>query len=140
MDTKKTLLATLAGGATDFILGFLLYVPVFGSFFQAEAAKTSASGVERDPMLFLGIALSSLVTGFLFTYIFSRWAGISTFMGGMKAGALLYSLIALSQYLLMYSTSNTLTLNAAILNVVLAAILGGVMGGVIGVVLGSGKK
>jgi len=36
MNTNKVLLATLAGGVSFFILGFLFYAVLFASFFEAN--------------------------------------------------------------------------------------------------------
>ena len=62
MRTNKVLLATLAGAAVNFLLGFLFYAVVFEKFFSAN--QGSATGVEKDPMNFIGIILAKSCNGF----------------------------------------------------------------------------
>lgn len=136
MQTNKLLLGTLAGGVTYFIAGFLLYGLLLMKFFEAN----SASDIMKDPMAWWALILGNLVWGFTLTYIFARWANISTFMGGLTAGALLGFLIALSVDLSMYGTSNISNLTATLVDPIVNGVMTGLTGGVIGWVLGMGKK
>ncbi|MCP3929182.1 MAG: DUF1761 domain-containing protein [Bacteroidetes bacterium] len=138
MKTKDLLLATLAGTVVYFLLGWLIYGLLFMKFFEANAG--SASGVNKEPMLWWAMILGSIAFAFLLALIFNRWAGISTFMGGLKAGAIITLLMGLTFNFMQYSMSNLMNFNGTIVDIIIYAIIGGITGGVIGWVLGMGKK
>lgn len=84
-------------------------------------------------MLF--ILLGCLFYAFTFALIFNRWANISTFKSGAKAGFLIGLLWTLSMNFFMYSSGSSLDSNFLLLvaiDAVSAAIMGGVMALVIG--------
>ena len=138
MNTNKVLLATLGGGVVFFLLGFLFYVVLFGSFMEAN--QGSATGVMKENPMFIGIIVANLVTAFLLAYIYNRWAGISTFMTGATAGAIIVGLMTISFDLMMYSTTNISNLNAMILDIVIMVLIGAITGGVVGWILGYERK
>lgn len=138
MNTNKVLLATLAGGVVFFLLGFLFYVVILESFFEAN--QGTATGVMKENPMFIGIILANLASAFLLAYIFNRWAGITTLKSGAIAGAIIMGLITLSFDLMMYSTTNISNLNATIVDIITMVVIGAIVGGVVGFVLGYKKK
>lgn len=138
MDTKKIILATLAGGATLFALGFLIYVLAFGdaTFYKAEGA----AAIEKNPIEFWAIILMELLYGLLLTLVFSRWAGIKTFAGGLKAGAWIGFLIGTCIGLEIFATANWILLSGVVFNALTFAVRFAIAGGVVGLVLGSGDN
>ena len=79
MNTKSFLLSGIVGTIVCFLLGFLFY----GFFLQIFTLKI------RPCMLF--IFLGCLFYAFTFALIYNRWAHISTFNSGAKAGFLNWS-------------------------------------------------
>ena len=75
MNVKNFLLAGIAGGITDFLLGWLFYGILFRDFFGGP-----------DPNLTF-IFAGCMTFGFLSSYIYVRWANITTWMAGARAGA-----------------------------------------------------
>lgn len=138
MDIKKFSLATLAGGAAYFLLGYLVWGILLSKFMAANMG--SASGVEKLPIDFISLALGNLAGAALLTYIFMQWAGIKTFMTGAKAGAILGFLITLSYDLIMLGTTNISTLNSTIVDVLAGTAVTAIVGGVVGLVLGMSDK
>lgn len=138
MDAKKFAIGTLAGGVAFFLLGWLLYGMLFMNFFEANAG--SATGVNKESMNMIALFLGNLAMAALFTLIFLRWANISTFVGGLKGGALIGLLVALGLDLTMFGTTNLMTLNGMVMDVVVYTVMSAVAGGVIGWLLGMGKK
>ncbi len=137
MDAKKLAYGTLVGGAAIFLLGFLFYGILLMKFFTAQ--EGSATGVSKEPMEFWALALGNLALGALLTYIFERWAGITTFAGGLKGGLVVGFLMSLSFDLTMYGTSNIMTLTGALVDVVVYTVMIAVAGGLIGWLLGKMK-
>lgn len=138
MDTKKFIMGTLVGGIVYFILGFVFYAVLFQGFFEANSG--SATGVMKTDMAWWPLILGNLASAALITYIFLKWAEIKTFAGGLKGGAVIGFLLAVSFDMIMYDTTNIMTLNAALMDIVIATVMAAVVGGVIGAVLGSGKE
>ena len=69
------------------------------------------------------------------TYIFVKWAHISTFKSGLRGGAAIGFLMVLSYNLTMYGVSNLSNLTATIVDIVVATVVAAIVGGVIGAVL-----
>lgn len=134
MNAKKFILGTLAGAVSFFFLGFLFYVILFESFFQANAG--TATGVQREMPILWALIAGELAYGALYTLIFLRWANISTFLTGAKAGALLGLLIALGYRFINYSTTNIFNINVLFGDAMISCISGAITGGIIAWVLG----
>ncbi len=136
MDMKKFISGSIAGGVAFFILGYLIYGMAFAGFFEVNVG--TAMGVSKETPDFLWLGLGNLAWGVTYTYIFLKWARISTFAGGMKAGAILTFLLALSFDLTLFGTTNIANLTATLVDPFLAAVMGALGSGVIGAVLGMG--
>lgn len=134
MDTKQFITGTLAGGVTYFILGYLFYGFLLMGFFEANAG--SATGVSRgDAIVWWALILGNLSFAALITYIFMKWAHISTFKNGFRRGAVIGLFLGLSYGLIWYSTSNIMSLKATLVDIVVGTLMTAVVGGVIGAVL-----
>ena len=91
MKVKNFLLAGIAGGITDFLLGWLLYGMLFREYFGGE-----------DPNLTF-IFAGCMSFGFLIAYIYVRWANLVTAMAGLRAGAGIGLLMGLMENFFRYS-------------------------------------
>lgn len=132
MDMKNFAIGTLAGAVAAFFLAFILYEPVLGGFFAEHTSMPNA----KDPPDFLWLILGSIGWGALFTLIFMRWASISTFMTGLKAGALIGGLVGLSMDFEMYGLSTSSDMAGMIVDILVWVVRFGLTGAVIGFVLG----
>ena len=135
----RVLAATVAGGISYFILGFLIW-----GLFLEDAMQPNMNvypGLMNEVPIWAPLILANLVTAFLFAYILDNWAQVRTFGGGAKAGAIIAFLQALS-FQLMFLAFMNLHKNyiPAIVDVVVATVMGAITGGVIGLVLGMMKK
>lgn len=132
----KTIIAAVIGGLSSFLLGWLFYGIVFKETLAGMGG--SATGVMRadSEMVFWALALGNLVIGYLVAYIYSAWAGITTFVGGAKAGALLGLLLSLGFDMTMFGTSNMMSLNGALLDVAISTIMWAISAGFVGWWLG----
>ena len=127
MNAKSFFLSGIAGTVIYFLLGFLFYGLLFTDIYPEDAEKS---------MLF--IFLGCLFYAFAFALIFSRWAHISTFDSGAKAGFLIGLLWAFSMSFFMYASKGALDSNFAML-VGIDAVSAAIMGGVIALVIGKTK-
>ena len=119
MNLKSFFLSGAVGAITYFLLGWLFYDVLFPEI----------HGTNAEPcllMIFLGCLFMSL----LVSLIFNRWASITTFYTGLKAGFVIGLLYTLSINFLMYSSKELDTnffVQLAIESIILA-IVGGVVG------------
>jgi membrane protein YqaA with SNARE-associated domain len=136
MDTGKIVTAGLLGGVVAFILGYLMYGIIMADFFQSNMG--SATGVMRGDadMQWVPLILGHLSWGLLFAIIYGRWASISTFATGAKAGAVLGFLVAFTTNMINYGTTNIANLNAVLGDIVVMTIVAAIVGGTVGWFLG----
>ena len=128
----RVLAATVAGGITYFILGFL----IFGLVLEETVMKpnmNSYPGLMKEMPVWAPLILANLVLAFLLAYIFDNWASIRTFGGGLKAGAIIAFLQALG-FQLMFLAFMNLAKNyiPAVADVIASTVMGAITGGVIG--------
>ncbi len=137
----RVLAATVAGGITFFILGFLLYGLVLDPMVMKPNMNPDALKLINEPPNFVPLVLANFVSAFLLAYIFDKWAGIRTFRGGLEGGAVVWFLISLSfqlMFLAFMKMYNNYT--PANVDVVASIPMGAIGGGVIGQVLGMMNK
>ena len=135
MDTKKFLTGTLVGGVVYFILGYLVYGLLLSGFFEAQSGGAADVMRADDEMVWWALILGNFAYAAFLTYIFLKWAHISTFKGGLRAGAAIGLLLGLAYNLIYYGTSTMMTLTGALADVVVSAAMAAIIGGVIGAVI-----
>lgn len=134
----KTLLAALVGGVAHFLLGWLVYGMALMSTMQGMYTA-EANALMKDPPELWAYGVSSLVWALLLAVVFSRWASISTFRGGLIAGAIIGLLTSLSVDLGMHASVKLLSnLAVLVIDPIANAVVSGLAGGVVGWMLGRG--
>lgn len=126
MNLTKFLLGTLVGGIVYLLLGWLFYGVLFTNIYPPH---------ETERMSFM--IFGSLAYGALISYIFNKWAGISTWATGAKAGAIIGLLAALWMNFFMYSGMAEVNYQNFALDAVLNLVIGAIVGA--GVAMVSGK-
>ncbi|MBP7415815.1 MAG: hypothetical protein WBC19_14105 [Pyrinomonadaceae bacterium] len=136
----RLLAAAVAGGVTFFVLGFVIYGLILENAVMKPNMNTYA-GLMNEVPVWVPLVLANLVSALLLAYIFEQWAGIRTFVGGMKGGAIVMFLISLS-FQLMFLAFMNLHKNyiPPIADVLGSIVMGAIGGGVIGAVLGMMNK
>jgi hypothetical protein len=136
MDSKKRIMATLAGFVTLFLLGWILYGMLLVDFYAANSG--GATGVMRSEMemVWWALVLGNVLQAYLLVYIFSKWTTVNTFGGGLQAGIVIGLILGFAFNLTMYGTTNIMNLTSALVDPLVSAAMMGVTGGVIGMVLG----
>lgn len=138
----KSIVAGLLAGLTLFLLGWLVYGILLADMFAGMAGTATGVAKTEDEMMssMHWLVIGQMALGFLLAYIFAKWANISTFSGGAKAGAIVGAFVAIAWDFTMLGTSNVSTLSSTILDVVVMIVLMAVAGGVAGWWLGRGNS
>jgi heme/copper-type cytochrome/quinol oxidase subunit 4 len=122
MKISNFIAGTIAGTIVYYLLGGLAYGVLFKDLYPQDGNH-------------LFIVLGCLFFVMLLTYIFTKWANISTWLTGAKAGAVIGLLYGLSMNFFMHSNGEADYKKIAtdvLVNVVMAAITGAVIGAVLG--------
>lgn len=137
---KRLIVAGLVGGVAFFVLGFVIYGLVLDPMVMKPNMNTFP-GLMKEMPDFVPLVLANIVSGLLLAYIFDQWASIRTFAGGLKGGAIVFFLIALS-FQLMFASFWNLSKNyiPGVADVIGSTVMGAIAGGVIAQVLGMMNK
>ncbi len=127
--TLRLLRGTLTGAVVFFFLGWLVWGVLLMGFMEAN----SNTSINRpmDEMLWWAIILANLITGFLTTLILN-WAGAKSYLDGLRIGAIVGVLFALSMDLSYYSMT-TLISNVSV--ILVDALANGVVAAVVGALI-----
>ena len=137
----RVLAATVAGGITFFILGFVIFGLILDPMVMKPNTSPEVAKLMKDPPAWAFLILGNLVAAFLLAYIFDKWATISTFVGGLIGGATIWFIIAVYFQLMFAAFMNMSTSYIpAVADVIGTTILGAGAGGVVGLVLGMMNK
>lgn len=133
---KKFVLATIAGGITLFILGYVFYELLLGGFFEANGG--TATGVMKEAPVFWAVLLGELGAAALITLVLG-WTGASGAGDGFKTAATVGFLVAFSINFIIFGVMNISNLTAVIVDLPVAAIRWGIAGAVIGMMGSKGE-
>ena len=135
MINKNCVLATLAAFVTMFVLGYVIYDPILGGFFEANTG--TATGVMKDSPVFWQIIVGQLSCALLLVTAIS-WKGAASAADGFKTGATVGVLLGLYYGFMALGTTNISTMNAVLMDTVISLVLLGVAGAVATVVYNRG--
>lgn len=140
MNTQKFLVSGIIGGVVAFFAGWLIYGMVMMDFFAKNAG--TATGIMRGDteMVWWSLVAGNLFMGLFISYIFNRWANITTLAAGASAGAVLGLLMSAGTDLIMYGTSHIMNLTATVVDILTGAIMSAIVGAAVGWANGMGKK
>ena len=82
----------------------------------------------------------SIAQGLLLSYIFNKWANITSFGAGMTGGAVVFLLMGAGFDLMMFATTNLSTMTGMVVDIICGTVLGALVGGAVGLMNGMGKK
>lgn len=136
MDIKKLAIGGIVGGILFFLLGWLIYGMLLMDFMKNHPGVVSGYNKAEPDMLYL--AIGNLISGLLMAYIFTR-AGVNTLMSGLITGLVVGLLMATSMDCIMYATTNLVSKNMMMADVLASTAMSAVTGAVVGLVLGKIK-
>lgn len=127
MNLKNFIIGGIVGGIVDFLLGWLFYGQLFTNIYpQNENTKLE--------FIFLGC----MTFGFFVSLIFTKCAGITNLVTGLKAGALIGLFYGLSMNFFMYS-SQVVDYKLLGLDTIVNLVMGAGVGAAVAFVLGKMK-
>lgn len=135
MDTKKFIIATLAGTITSFIAGWLIY----GMALHGYMVSNTVEGANKEMPDFLWLVLGHICFAALVTYIFMKWAGIRTLSAGLTGGFIIGILVSLGYDFASYGVGNYFTSLAPVfVDAIAGAVVWAIGGAGVGWALGLG--
>ena len=137
----RVLAATVAGGITFFILGFVIFALILDPMVMKPNLNPEVVKFMKEPPAWGFLIAFNFVAAFLLAYIFDKWATIRTFAGGVVGGAVIWFIVSLYIQLMFAAFMNVATSYVpAVADVIGTTINGAVTGGVVGLVLGKMNK
>lgn len=131
MFTKQNLLATLAGFAVMFVLGYAIWGYATVDFFESH---TLTNAMKDEPDL-LYIALGNLIAAFALSSLYGKWArGVHSFSEGFQFGAWIGVFVGLGMGLLWFGIADLMDMTGYLVEAVIDIIYYGIIGAVIAVV------
>ena len=135
MNMKRVLIGGLAGGVAYFLLGWLCYGILFKDLMAAGAGTATGVYKTNEEMGFVPLIIGNFALGFLLSIVFS-WSKHYGLMSGLFMGAVIGILYSVGFDFIMYGTSNLMTLNGALADILIGTINATIAGGVTGLAMG----
>lgn len=129
MFSKTNLISTLATAVWGFLGGYLIWGLILDPFNADHMGTASGVMKDQDNILFVYVALGSLITGFVLSILYSKWArGTHSIMQGASFGGCIGVIVGFGDRLVEYGVANLLDLTGTIANgfayVVFFAVMG----------------
>ena len=133
---KKIIWGGLTATVVLFLLGYLAYGVLLKDFYASEMIP----GVNKEMPDFFPLILGHIAFGFLLALILGRWAKVDAVGEGVKVGFIAGLLMGAGFDLTMYATSNLMSMQAAITDIVLSAIMFSIAAAIASWVMGTSRK
>ncbi len=131
MFTKQNLLATLAGFATMFLLGWAIWGFATVDFFEDH----TLNNFMKDPPDILFIALANIIGAFALSSLYGKWArGVHSAKEGFQFGVWIGIFTGLGMGLITYATMVWMDLTGHIVEAIIEIVYYGIVGAVIAIV------
>ncbi len=134
MKIGKIILACLAGLVVMFFSGWLIWGLLLDSYQLSHT--TQYAGLTKEHPDMLALVLSCFFSSLLLVIIYNSWAETKTFKKGALVGALILTIVGLTNSTYSISMLNHIGWEVAISDVLGNIISGSLVGGVIGWILG----
>ena len=137
MDTKRFVIGTTVGGIVLFVLGYVLFDLLLGSYMES-ASTSEAASVQREAPHLWSIGLACLAYAALICYAIGR-RGVTGAAGGAMVAAVVGFLLWATADLMMYAFTTLMTSTMVVVDPLLAIVHAGIAGAVIGFVVSKVK-
>jgi hypothetical protein len=122
MNVKNFIVGGIVGGIAEFLLGFLFY----GFLFKENFATNGQENI-------------TLTFGFFVSYIFNQWAGISTAVSGLKAGAIIGFFVGLHGNFFTNAMNAAPNYKLMSLDMIIMIVMSAIVGAIVGLLIGKMK-
>jgi hypothetical protein len=136
MNAKTFVIGTIVGGIMLFVLGYVIFDLLLGSYMEGQMSEAAAQ-VTRDPPLFWAVGVACLAWAALVCHALGSRSGAGT---GATVGAVVGVLLWLTADFFNYGIQTLISLQWAIVDPLLSGILSGIAGAAIGIVVGKLKS
>jgi hypothetical protein len=136
--STRAILAGIAGAIFAFLLGWLIFGILLMDYYNANT--TQYAGLMKEMPNLVLIFISNLIFGIWVSFIFERWAKVSTIGGGIVGGIIIGLPIYLYFDLFLIASMNLFNGTVVIVDVIANTVLAALVGGLIGFILGLKKK
>ena len=136
MNWTKLSIASLIGGVVYFFTGWAVHGVALKEMVALPDSVRSIMEIPESEFKFSFMVISCILCGVILTLILLRWAGVSTFSGGAKIGAIIAVLTTFWYHLSLASMYHWFSLSQIGISAVGEAICMGLAGGAIGWYLG----
>jgi hypothetical protein len=133
MKTKQWVVGIVGGGVVLFVLGYIIFERLLGSFYAANGG--SAMGVSRDPQILWAVAVGALAYAALMVNALKAHTASLNVVSGMKVGATVGFLLWLCADFTLYGVTNMNNLTLTIADPLVELVRGGITGAVLGALL-----
>ena len=134
---KKIVWGTLAGGVFAFFFGWLIFgILLTGAMESLQTKEMASIMLPMDRMNWVFLVISQLFYGLLLAFIFVKWANVTTWIGGLKVGAIVIFLVMTGMDTYFYASTTLLSFGGMVLDVVINTVFGAIVGALIGFVIG----
>jgi phosphate/sulfate permease len=127
MKTKNFLVSGVVAGIFNFLLGWLFYGILFKDIYP-----------EGENMNLVFTFMGCLTYGLFIAYVFTKWAGITIPLTGIKAGAIIGFFTSLSMNFYMFS-NKPVNYQNMVLDVVITIVISAIMGAAVAAINGKMK-
>jgi hypothetical protein len=133
MKTKQWVVGIVGGGVVVFVLGYIIFEMLLGSFYAANGG--SATGVNRDQPIIWALAVGALAYAALIIYALKAHAASLNLVSGIKVGATVGCLLWLCADFTLYGATNMGNLTLTIVDPLVELVRGGITGAILGALL-----
>ena len=136
MLSKSRILSTLGGFIFIFLGPWMFYTFIANSFFENQKTAVGKNLMRPDDQMdMILLTLGCLILAYAFSTLYSKWArGAHNFGQGFEFGAWLGVFTGLGDGLIMYATSNMMSLTGHIADGIWWIVWLGITGGVVSLI------
>ncbi len=140
MNTQKFIVSGIVGGIVSFFGGYLIYGKLMMGYFNDHPGTVANVMRSDSELVWWALIGGSVFMGLLLSYIFNRWANITSLGAGLMGGLVIGFLMNTGQDLLIYGDSHISSLHSLVGDIICGTVLSGLTGAAVGWMNGMGKK
>ena len=132
MNTQKFIISGIVGGIVSFIAGYLVYGMLLMNYMDAHPGLATNVNRPMGGFIWWALVLGNIFSGLTLSYIYNKWANISTVVAGALAGAVLGLLMSLSYDLTSYGVTQLLSKYSFCADIVGSVVVTAIAGAAVG--------